>query len=1160
MDTHNTRYIINIYERYSNLIKSNKIEFDNNDLWKIFEYYCCIKLSEEYNKIFYEYDDIDPTFKELNKMTRNDTGIDLCDLENIIVQCKLRKNNLTWKDCATFFGSQNIFNIELNKTVIRWEQLIIARNSECILSQNLLERKELFVDKSYIKQELISFCENLMLNPPIYPVINTDIKLRDYQIEAITMITENKKNVIINLPTGTGKNTIIINSFQAKKKYLILVPRIILMDQLKDEIIKHNPSLKSKLQLIGDANNEFKENKLITICVFNSVGIIENYANTFEKIYIDEAHHINKPYIYCYDDEKEEECIIDTNDKEEEDEVINTNDNNINEYTDEEEDDGVINTDDNNINEYTDDEYTDDEYIEDEQDDIEDELKDVKTYTQIIKSFVQYNNNVYLSATIDKIDDFEYYSKDIRDMIELKYLCDYTVHIPIFSDDPDNKKICEHLLKNYKNIIIYCNSQKEGKQINELMNKLQLNSSDYIDCKTPKKKRNIIIDKYKKGQISFLVNVRILVEGFDAPVTSGVMFLHMPTSKTTLIQIIGRCLRLHPTKNIANIILPFSSNDDEKNIGAFLKVIAKNDSRIKKSFQNKTLGGYISIDVENDDNVLSEDIEFRYNMVYSSLGVLENGEGIFLTKLDELKRYIDKYGKRPIKESENINTKKIGTWLSNQQKNYKNKLGSMKNKNIYNMWTHFITSDEYKQYFLTNQQKWNNNLELIKQYIDTYSQRPNTHSKDKNIKHIGQFILDQQKKYKNKRQIMKYDDIYNKWTEFITSDKYKKYFLTNEEEFYKKYNLVIKYIELNNHLPSSTSKYENIKKLGAWVSNQNTNYKNKQHIMMNVYIYNKWTEFINNPLYINYFRSKQEHFITNLELTKQYININNKLPSSYTEDIHTRKLNKWISHQQTNHKSKKKLHKNESIYNKWNEFINNPQYIKYFQSNEDTWNNTLKNIIEHINKHHSLPTNKNNQYLCSWIQTQKQNYKNKQDIMKNESVYCKWTNFINDPLYIKYFQSNEKTFNDTLNTIIEYINKTNRLPSSTSKHENIKKMGNWIQQQNQNYKNKKNIMNTELMYNKWTEFINNPSYKKFFQSDEHTWNENLDLIKKYYDEYNIQLSRSSKNENIKKLACWLTNQKTKYKNKQYIMTNIEIYNKWTEFINDPQYKKYFTNE
>ena len=926
MDTHNTRYIINIYERYSDLKKSNKTEFDNNNLWKIFEYYCCIKLSEEYNKIFYEYDDIDPTFKELNKMTRNDTGIDLCDLENTIVQCKLRKNNLTWKDCATFFGSQNIFNIELNKTVIRWEQLIIARNSECILSQNLLERKELFVDKSYIKQELISFCENLMLNPPIYPVINTDIKLRDYQIEAITIITENKKNVIINLPTGTGKNTIIINSFLAKKKYLILVPRIILMDQLKDEIIKHNPSLKSKLQLIGDANNEFKENKLITICVFNSVSIIENYANTFEKIYIDEAHHINKPYIYCYDDdEKEEEYIININDKKEEDEVINTNDNNINDYTDEEDDDGVINTDDNNINEYTDDEYTDDEYIEDEQDDIEDELKDVKTYTQIIKSFVQYNNNVYLSATIDKIDNFEYYSKDIRDMIELKYLCDYTIHIPIFSNDPDNKKICEHLLKNYKNIIIYCNSQKEGKQINELMNKLQLNSSDYIDCKTPKKKRNIIIDKYKKGQISFLVNVRILVEGFDAPVTSGVMFLHMPTSKTTLIQIIGRCLRLHPTKNIANIILPFSSNDDEKNIGAFLKVIAKNDSRIKKSFQNKTLGGYISIDVENDD-VLSEDIEFRYNIVYSSLGVLQNGEGIFLTKLDELKRYIDIHNELPNRQ--NKYNKQLSWWISTQKKNYKNKIYIMKNEEIYNKWTDFINNPKYMKYFQSNKNIWNYTLKLVIEYIDHNGAKPNQRSDDINIHKLAIWLILQKRNYKNKNKIMKNEEIYNKWTNFINNPQYRMCVRSNKVRWYDTLKEVLDYIDRTNERPIQHNK--STTRLGAWISQQTMNYKNKTNIMKNKEIYNKWTEIINNLQYKNYFRSSEDAWNDTLKEIIDYINQNNeRISSESTTNGRNHRI--WIYNQTQKYKKKKDIMKNKDIYDKWTRFTHSQIYMKYIK-------------------------------------------------------------------------------------------------------------------------------------------------------------------------------------------------------------------------------------
>ena len=93
----NNKYLINIFERYTDIKNSNKTDFDNNDLWKIFEWYSCLKLAEEYGKTFFEYNDIDPTFKELNKMSQNDTGIDCSDLEKTIVQCKLRKNTLKWK-------------------------------------------------------------------------------------------------------------------------------------------------------------------------------------------------------------------------------------------------------------------------------------------------------------------------------------------------------------------------------------------------------------------------------------------------------------------------------------------------------------------------------------------------------------------------------------------------------------------------------------------------------------------------------------------------------------------------------------------------------------------------------------------------------------------------------------------------------------------------------------------------------------------------------------------------------------------------------------------------------------------------------------------------------------------------------------------------------
>jgi hypothetical protein len=266
-------YKIQIYERYRNLINSGKSKNDfdyKNDLWKIFEYLSCIKLSEENGKIFYEYDDIDPDFKETNHMSRNDTGVDACNLIDTIVQCKLRTGNLTWKECSTFFGSQNIFDEELNESIVRWKKLIICRNEESILAENLLFRKKLFSDKTFSRNEIIEYCENLINTPPEYPIFKEEkFELRDYQVESINLI-KNSENSIICLPTGCGKNIVIIFSMESDKKYLILVPRIILMEQLKDEIIKYNPKWKNEIQLIGDSNNTFndKKNLLQTVLHF----------------------------------------------------------------------------------------------------------------------------------------------------------------------------------------------------------------------------------------------------------------------------------------------------------------------------------------------------------------------------------------------------------------------------------------------------------------------------------------------------------------------------------------------------------------------------------------------------------------------------------------------------------------------------------------------------------------------------------------------------------------------------------------------------------------------------------------------------------------------------------------------------------------------------
>ena len=128
-----------------------------------------------------------------------------------------------------FFASQIISQSQPDgkmKSIVRWQIMIVARNEECKLSANLDEWKSLdrFQDMTFTKEQVLKYCESVMGDKSLinYKEDTKAITLRDYQKEA-------KQNAIINLPTGTGKNIIITNSLIAGKKYLVLVPRIILM-------------------------------------------------------------------------------------------------------------------------------------------------------------------------------------------------------------------------------------------------------------------------------------------------------------------------------------------------------------------------------------------------------------------------------------------------------------------------------------------------------------------------------------------------------------------------------------------------------------------------------------------------------------------------------------------------------------------------------------------------------------------------------------------------------------------------------------------------------------------------------------------------------------------------------------------------------------------
>jgi hypothetical protein len=531
--------------------------------------------------------------------------------------------------------------------------------------------------------------------------------------------------------------------------------------------------------------------------------------------------------------------------------------------------------------------------------------------------------------------------------------------------------------------------------------------------------------------------------------------------------------------------------------------------------------------------------------------------------------YIDKNNKKPSENDKDDTIKKIGKWLSHQKNNYKNKIQNMKNEMIYDLWTQFINDDKYKKYFISNETSWKQTLNQLQEYINKHCKIPSCKDKNDTTKKLSIWTSRQKQIYKRKIHIMENELIYDLWTQFINDDKYKIYFISNvscdkNKHYIKndithwKYNLklVAGYINKHDKLPNPKNN-----KLGIWIHTQKHCYKRKIQIMKNESIYDLWTKFIINDKYKQYFFDHIILWNQSFEQLKTYINKYNKLPSRNINE--TKQLSLWICSQKKNYKIQSNIMKHKSIYNIWTQFINDDKYKKYFIDNVIHWNQILNQVKEYIDEHNKRPTStdKNDaiKKLSKWIIGQKTNYEKKTQIMKNESIYNLWTQFINDDKYKKYFISNETSWKQTLNELQKYINKHNKTPSQYNKDNTIKILGNWLYAQKNNYKKKIYIMKNESIYNLWTQFINDDKYKKYFISNETSWKQTLNQLQEYINKHDKTPSQHDKNDTIKILGYWLNRQITNYLKKIQIMKNESIYNLWTQFINDDKYKKYFKN-
>src|SRR5690606_38064539 len=71
--------------------------------------------------------------------------------------------------------------------------------------------------------------------------------------------------------------------------------------------------------------------------------------------------------------------------------------------------------------------------------------------------------------------------------------------------------------------------------------------------------RTQTLDRFKSGDLKYLVNVNVLTTGFDAPNIDAVALLRPTNSPGLYYQMVGRGLRLHPSKESC-LVLDFGGN------------------------------------------------------------------------------------------------------------------------------------------------------------------------------------------------------------------------------------------------------------------------------------------------------------------------------------------------------------------------------------------------------------------------------------------------------------------------------------------------------------------------------------------------------------------------------------------------------------------------
>jgi len=739
------------------------------------------------------------------KNTLHDFGIDIVlltkDDKINFVQCKNYKRNIKVNDIAGFS-----YVMANKKHMDKMAYLYYTSNP----SKNLIENKpDNFV---FCKREFTKCVPH-----------KKQYKLYEYQKKAVVLFDKyyngtnrqiNNKNgsddknihtnnkAILVMPCGTGKTIMSCHISISYNVVVLITPLKQYAEQNIDKYRMYDPTRKS---LLIDTDGT-REIKIIKMFIKNNDRIL--LSVTYKSCDVINRLNLNNPFI-----------IID--------EFHNLSRNNV--YNEDDEINKIINSD---------------------------------------------NKILYMSATPriyeleDDDDDYiesmfgtTVYKMEYKEAIEKGYICDYEVIMPGISESKNNIDEISMELCNKSNIklnednslfqkccylyecikrygcmkcILYFRNIREIKEFMEMFNMMnKYYKYDYVmddvnhnNCKKIRTKK---LNKFNRtSKMYFMCSVGILDEAIDIPTCDTIYITYECTSPVRCVQRISRCLRKGNPGKKGRVILWC---DEMSKCFAIMSAIKEMDIDFNKKVKLISINNGIHANIEKKDN------ELMKSNLKSIMKIRDYWELMWEKKLNDVKKFISEKKRRPSSHSKNMEEKKMGSWIDNQQSKYRKKKGIMESCDFYDKWKKFADENLFDEVA-----HWYDIFNEVKQFVCKNNKYPTRRVDDKCEKAKGEWIHRQQQNYKKRKGLMRCSNIYDEWTEFIRE--YTPHIPCLIVRWYNMLNKSKKFMNRYQKKPSTKNpKYKNEKTIYEWFHTQRYNYRNRKCAMAYGNIRNEWFKF-----------------------------------------------------------------------------------------------------------------------------------------------------------------------------------------------------------------------------------------------------------------------------------------------------------------------------